>query len=72
MQIEKRTLNWFPRASAWNTTEAQREKRKANHDAFLEQQSTTADAFQGTRDDLTYGLAELTAKMAAARISKKA
>jgi hypothetical protein len=72
MEIQKRTLNWLPRESAWDSAQAQREKRKANNDAFLEQQTAMASAFQTSRDDLVYGMAEITAKVAAARVTKTA
>jgi hypothetical protein len=72
MQVEKRSMNWFPRESAWDRAEAQREKRKANSETYLASNESLASAFQTTRDDLTYGMAEITAKVAAARVSKKA
>jgi hypothetical protein len=72
MQVEKRTMNWFPKESAWDRAEAQRAKRQANSQSYLANNEALASAFQTTRDDLTYGMAEITAKAAAARVSKKA
>ena len=72
MQIEKRSLNWLPKASAWDLAESQREKRKAVSQAYIDETISIASAFQSNRDDLSAGMAELTAKIAAARISKSA
>lgn len=72
MQVAKRSLNWLPRESSWDAAQAQREKRKAVNDAFLEQQSSAASALQANRDDLVYGMAEIAAQAAAARVSKRA
>jgi hypothetical protein len=72
MQVEKRSMNWFPRESSWDIAEAQREKRKANSEAYMATNDALASAFQTSRDDLVYGMAEITAQMAAARVSKKA
>lgn len=72
MQVEKRTLNWLPKESSWDAAQAQRERRKAMHDEFLERQTSLANAFQTTRDDFAYGAAELAANAASARVSKTA
>jgi hypothetical protein len=72
MQVEKRSMNWLPRESAWDEAQARREKRKAINYAFIEQQSAIASAVQTVRDDLVFGMAEITAQVAAARVSKTA
>ena len=72
MQVQKRSLNWFPRQSSWDIAQAQREKRKANSEAYLSNNDAVASAMQTVRDDLVFGMAEITAKVAAARVSKKA
>jgi len=72
MQVEKRTMNWFPKQSSWDMAEAQREKRKANSATYLATNEALASAFQTTRDNVTFGMAEIAAQAAAARVSKKA
>jgi hypothetical protein len=72
MQVEKRSLNWLPKPSAWDLAQSQREKRKANSEAYIANNDSVASTFQGVRDNLTYGMAELTAKIASARVSKTA
>ena len=72
MQVQKRTMNWFPRESSWDLAQARREKRKANSDAYIANNDAVASAIQTVRDDLVFGMAEITAKVAAARVSKKA
>jgi len=72
MQIEKRTLNWFPKESAYDLAQAQREKRKAVSQAYIEETASLASSFATTRDDLVSGMAEIAAQVALARISKTA
>ena len=72
MQVAKRSMNWFPKESSWDITQAQREKRKANSEAYITNNDAIASAMQTVRDDLVFGMAEITAKVAAARVSKTA
>lgn len=72
MEIAKRSMNWFPRESSWDMAQAQREKRRANSDAYIANNDAVASTFQAVRDNLVFGMAEITAKVAAARVSKKA
>ena len=72
MQVAKRSMNWFPKESSWDIAQAQREKRKANSEAYITNNDAIASAMQTVRDDLVFGMAEITAKVAAARVSKTA
>lgn len=72
MKVEKRSLNWLPRQSVWNESRAQAEKRRAAHSTFLDQQSSAANAFQSTRDNLAMGAAENSGQAAAARVKAEA
>lgn len=72
MRIEKRSLNWMPRASAWDTAQAQRAKSKEANSTFLSQQSALASTFQSSRDNMTMGIAEISGKIAAARVQAEA
>lgn len=42
MQIVKQSMNWLPRASAWQEAESARLKRKANNAEFLATSSNGA------------------------------
>ena len=72
MQIEKRSFNWLPKASAWDLAKAQRAKRKANSDAFLNANDALSVTFASLRENYTMGMAEITARSAAARVAKTA
>jgi len=68
MQITKRTMNWLPRASLYNEAEAARLKRKANAQAYLEQQSSNASAFTSLNTASAGSAVELTMSIAIARV----
>lgn len=68
MQIQKRSLNWLPRASLYNEAEAARLKRKANAQAYLEQQSSNAGIFSSLSSSAAGGAVDLTMNIAVARV----
>ena len=70
MQIEKRTLNWLPRQSAYDEAVSLRAKRKAAAEDFISTQSTLADTFSGLQSDAVSGLGDIVARAAQARISQ--
>ena len=43
MQIQKRTMNWLPKASLYDEQAAKRAKQKAAHQEFLSSQSNLAN-----------------------------
>ena len=72
MQIEKRSLNWFPRESTYDLAQSQREKRRATSQAYIAEAASLASTFATARDNLSSGMAEISAKVATARITKSA
>jgi len=68
MRIEKRTLNWFPRASLYSEAKALRLKQKESAQTYLAQQSSNASLFSSISTSSSSGVVELTIKMAAARV----
>jgi len=68
MQIQKRTMNWLPRASLYNEAEAARLKRKANSQAYLAQQSSNASAFSSLNTSAAGTAVDLTINIAVARV----
>lgn len=68
MQIEKRSMNWLPRASLYREAEAARLKRKANAEAYLSQQSSNASAFTSLNTSAAGGAVDLTFQIAVARV----
>lgn len=73
MKIEKRTLNWLPRASLYNEAEAARLKRRANAQDVMSQSANINSNLIGLNN--TYSTGEsinLTLRMAAERIQNTA
>jgi hypothetical protein len=68
MQIQKRTMNWLPRASLYEEAEAARVKRKANAQAYLAQQSSNASAFTSLTTSSAGSAVDLTMNIAIARV----
>ncbi len=68
MEIEKRTMNWMPRQSQWNELQETRAKRKEMMESMAGASETLNAAFATTRDNLSMGMSEITAKVAAARV----
>lgn len=68
MQIEKRTMNWLPRASLYDEAEAARLKRKANAQAYLSTQSSYAGAFSSLNTAAAGGAVDLAMSIAVARV----
>lgn len=73
MQIQKRTMNWLPRASLYGEAEAARTKRKAYSQAALAQNASYNDALISTANTGTTGeQINLTLRIAAQRIQEQA
>jgi hypothetical protein len=71
MQIQKRSMNWLPRASLYNEQAAKRAKQKAAHQEFLSSQtnltSTIGDIMNTNMTETT----NIVSKVALARIQAK-
>jgi hypothetical protein len=73
MQIEKRTMNWLPRASLYDEAEAARTKRKAYSQAVLAQNASYNNALISTANTGNTGeQINLTLRIAAERIQTQA
>ena len=66
MQIQKRTMNWLPRASLYNEAQAQREKQKATHQEFLSSQSNLANTIGSIQSDYSTELGKIVGNIATA------
>ncbi|MEQ1900378.1 MAG: hypothetical protein ABL866_06560 [Devosia sp.] len=72
MYIQKRTMNWLPKASLFQQAEAARLKRKSMQDAFLSNQDSFATSFGNAQQSMIQGTNDLITKIALSRIQKKA
>jgi hypothetical protein len=71
MQIQKRTMNWLPRASLYNEQAHKREKQKAAHQAFLANQSSLASTIGSIMTASTQGTTDIVSNIALARLKGK-
>lgn len=68
MQIQKRTMNWLPRASLYDEAEAARLKRKANAQSAIATSSNNSSALISGGTSNVGESINLTLRIAAARI----
>jgi hypothetical protein len=71
MQIQKRSLNWLPRASLYNEQAAKREKQKAVHQAFLASQSSLTSTIGSIMTANTQATTDIVSNIALARLKAK-
>ena len=72
MQIQKRTMNWLPRASMFNEAEAARLKRKSQAQNDIANNSNLASGLIGGATTYTGDQINLTLRIAANRIQTQA
>lgn len=72
MQIEKRTMNWMPRASAYDEAVAAREKRKSSNSEFIAGQSSLMSTISGVMTSQVSETVNITSRVALARVQKTA
>ena len=71
MQIQKRTMNWLPRASLYNEQAAKRAKQSAAHQEFLSNQSNLSSTIGGIMSTNMTETTNIVSKVALARIQAK-
>lgn len=74
MQIQKRTLNWLPKASLYNEQAASRAKQKATHQNFMSNQSNLTSTIGSIMNANMTGTTDIASNIALARMgyNKKA
>jgi hypothetical protein len=72
MRIEKRTMGWIQKPSAWEYQESLNAKRKEQAQAHLDQQSTLAGAIFTATDTFSYDMTELALKAVVNRVTTEA
>jgi hypothetical protein len=71
MQIEKRTMGWFPKQSSWDYQQSLNAKRRAQAEANIADQSALATGIFGAKDAASAGFVDLSIKAAVARLTSK-
>lgn len=72
MQVQRKSMNWFPKESAYDLAERTTQWRRARAQQYLAEQSNLATTISGIQSSLSQGISEITAKVALARVQKKA
>ena len=74
MQIQKRTMNWLPRASLYNEQAYKRQKQKAAHQEFLSSQSNLSSTIGSIVTSNMQGMTDIVSNIALKRLgyTKKA
>ncbi len=66
--VQVKRFNWMKRPTQWETAQAWREQHRAVTERFLENTAATSAAFLNAQNNLTAGLANLTAQAAIQRL----
>lgn len=72
MQIVKRTMNWFPKQSAYNYAQSLATKRREVAQASIADTEALANAFSSASSTASAGMVDITMKAALARIQAAA
>lgn len=72
MRIEKRTMGWLPKASAYDHARQQAEKRRAIAQDYLSQQSTLSSTIFTAKDSAASQMTELVFKSVLQRLGDEA
>ena len=72
MQIQKRTMGWIQKPSAYQYSQQLNEKRRAQAQAYLDEQSALSSTIFANLDNLSYSLTENTLKALATKLQKEA
>lgn len=68
MQIQKRSMNWLPKASLYDEQSAQRQKQKSAHQDFISSQSSFMSSVSDIMSNNTSEEGNLVAQVASARL----
>ena len=71
MIIQKRSLGWLPKPSAYGQVASGNAKRKASNEAFLGSQSSVATSFTNIQANFVSESVNLSSQAAAARLGIK-
>lgn len=69
MIIQKRSMNWLPKVSAFEQAQQQAERRRSAAQAYLSQQANLAGALMGTTSDSGAAAVKLAIDIAVKRIT---
>lgn len=72
MIIQKRTMGWIQKPTAYNYSQQQNAKRKAQAQSFMNQQAVLSGALFSAQDNMTYGMTEITLKAVVAKVQASA
>ena len=71
MRIEKRTMGWLPKPSAFQHAQQQAAKRRAHAQDYLSRQASLSTAIFAAKDNAATKLTELVMKSTVERITRE-
>lgn len=71
MQISKRSMNWFPKKSAWREMQAERQKRRAMVQEFQSKNQSLANSLSNAFSTQLSGKVENITRTAIDRLQKQ-
>lgn len=72
MRIEKRSMNWLPRPSAYDQIRQQNARRREAHQSFINSQQSLVNAIGNIMSNYNTSISELAASATLARVRKSA
>lgn len=72
MRIEKRSMNWLPRPSAYDQVRQQNARRREANQSFIDSQQSLVNTIGNIMTSYNTGIAELAASATLARVKKSA
>ena len=72
MQIEKRTMGWIQKPSAYQYNQQMNAKRKAQAQYYLNEQTVLSSAIFTAKDNMSYGMTEIALKAVAQKLQAEA
>ena len=72
MIIEKRTMGWFPKPSAWDYQQSLNAKRRAQAQAYISTQSAVSTAIFSVQDSFSQAMTQQTLQSTLSRVQNTA
>lgn len=70
--VYTKQFNWLPQTSAWGSVQSWRAKHRAHQNAADATFAATAETFSAATANLAFGMSEIAARRAAARVAVEA
>jgi hypothetical protein len=72
MQIQKRSMGWIQKPSAYQYSQQLNQKRRAQAQSYLNQQTLLSGSIFAAKDNMAYGMTEIALKAVAKKLQDQA